>query len=270
MFNDRGSKIIYSVSLVIILSFGLIGGCGGSGNNSNQSSTNISFTDVASQAGFNYTHGFISGVPRTEPELISGAVAAGDYDNDGWVDLYVVSGTIGPNLLFRNNGNGTFEEVGQSAGLALSGLIGAGPTFADFSGDGFLDLLIGGVSPTNVSFFINNGNGTFSDITISASETGVSSDNTFSAAFGDYDLDNDLDLFMTHWQSRNGEGSSEHLWKNNGDNTFTDVSIDSGISETYETIIEYTFTPNFADINNDGYPDILLAADFGTSQIFVN
>ena len=217
MFNDRGSKIIYSVSLVIILSFGLIGGCGGSGNNSNQSSTNISFTDVASQAGFNYTHGFISGVPRTEPELISGAVAAGDYDNDGWVDLYVVSGTIGPNLLFRNNGNGTF-----------------------------------------------------SDITISASETGVSSDNTFSAAFGDYDLDNDLDLFMTHWQSRNGEGSSEHLWKNNGDNTFTDVSIDSGISETYETIIEYTFTPNFADINNDGYPDILLAADFGTSQIFVN
>lgn len=270
MFNDRGSKIIYSVSLVIILSFGLIGGCGGSGSNSDQASTNISFTDVTLQAGFNYTHGFISGAASTEPELISGGVAAGDYNNDGWVDLYVVRGTIGPNLLFRNNGNGTFAEVGQSAGLALSGLIGAGPTFADFSGDGFLDLFIGGVSPTNVSFFINNGNETFSDITVSASETGVSSDNTFSAAFGDYDLDNDLDLFMTHWQSRNGEGSSEHLWRNNGDNTFTDVSIDSGISETYETVIEYTFTPNFADINNDGYPDMLLAADFGTSQIFVN
>lgn len=270
-FNDRGSKIIYSVSLVIILSFGLIGGCGGSGSNSNQTNTNIQFTNVTSQAGFNYTHGFLSEVPSTEPELISGGVAAGDYDNDGWVDLYVVRGTTGPNLLFKNNGNGTFSEVGQSAGLALSGLIGAGPIFADFSGDGFLDLFIGAVTPTNLSVFINNGNGTFSDITAGTSLNGVSTDNTFSAAFGDYDLDNDLDLFITHWNPTGlVNGSSEHLWRNNGDNTFTDVSTASGIAATYQGVRDFTFTPNFSDINNDGYPDVLMAGDFGTSQIFVN
>lgn len=270
MFNDRGSRIIYSVCLLIILSFGLMGGCGGSSNNSSQVNTNIRFTNVTSQAGFNYSHGFILDGPRSEPQLISGGVAAGDYDNDGWVDLYIVRGTIGPNLLFRNNGNGTFAEVGQSAGLDLSGLIGSGPTFADFSGDGFLDLFIGGMSPTNVSFFINNGNGTFSDITISATESGVSSANTFSAAFGDYDLDNDLDFFITHWGSGTVSGSSEHLWRNNGDNTFTDVSTASGITATYQNGLDFTFTPNFADINNDGHPDILMAGDFGTSQIFVN
>jgi hypothetical protein len=207
-------KILCSVFLVFILSFGLIGGCGGSGDNADQTNTNIQFTNVTSQAGFNYSHGFINGGPIGEKQLISGGVAAGDYDNNGWVDLYVVRGTIGPNLLFKNNSNGTFTEVGQSAGLALSGLIGAGPTFADISGDGFLDLFIGGVSPTNVSLFLNNGDGTFSDITASASQTGVSSNNTYSAAFGDYDMDNDLDLLMTHWGSGHVSGSSEHLWRN--------------------------------------------------------
>ena len=263
-------KILCSVFLVFILSFGLIGGCGGSGNNADQTNTNIQFANVTSQAGFNYSHGFILGGAMSEPQLISGGVAAGDYDNDGWVDLYVVRGTIGPNLLFKNNGNGTFTEVGQSAGLDLSGIISSGPTFADFSGDGFLDLFIGGVSPTNVSLFLNNGDGTFSNITTSAYQTGVSSNNTYSAAFGDYDLDNDLDLFMTHWGSGNANGSSEHLWRNNGDNTFTDVSIAAGISATYQGNQDFTFTPNFADINNDGYPDILLSGDFGTSQVFVN
>jgi len=264
------SNIFLSAFLVTLLSFGLIGGCGGSGNSSGQTDTNIQFTNVTSQSGLNYAHGFIAGGPIDEPQLISGGVAAGDYDNDGWVDLYVVRGDIGPNLLFRNLGNGSFQEVGQSAGLNISGTIGSGPTFADFSGDGFLDLLIGSVSASGVSLFLNNGNDTFSNITAGASETVVSRSNTFSAAFGDYDLDNDLDLFLTHWGSGSVSGSSEHLWRNNGDSTFTDVSIASGIAQTYQGDQDFTFSPNFADINNDGYPDILIAGDFGTSQVFVN
>ncbi|MCH7518578.1 MAG: CRTAC1 family protein [Candidatus Dadabacteria bacterium] len=266
------SNIVLSTFLVILLSFGLIGGCSKSGGNSGQSGINIRFTNVTIQAGLIYVHGFIAGGPATEPQLISGGVAAGDYDNDGWVDLYVVRGTIGANLLFRNLGNGSFEEVGESAGLALSGTIGSGPTFADFSGDGFLDLFIGGVSPTKVSLFLNNGDGTFSNITAGAFEPAVLSNNTFSAAFGDYDLDGDLDLLMTHWGSGTVQidGSSEHLWRNNGDTTFTDVSIASGIASTYQGLPDFTFSPNFADINNDGYPDILLAADFVTSQVFIN
>jgi hypothetical protein len=190
------SNIVLSTLLVILLSFGLIGGCSKSGGNSGQSGINIRFTNVTIQAGLDYVHGFITGGPNSESQLISGGVAAGDYDNDGWVDLYVVGGTDGPNLLFRNLGNGSFVEVGESAGLALSGTIGSGPTFADFSGDGFLDLFIGGISPTNVFLFLNNGDGTFSNITGGAADHAVRSINTFSAAFGDYDLDGDLDLLM--------------------------------------------------------------------------
>ncbi|TDI89067.1 MAG: CRTAC1 family protein, partial [Candidatus Dadabacteria bacterium] len=140
-------------------------------------------------------------------------------------------------------------------------------------GDGFLDLFIGGISPTGVSFFLNNGDGTFSNITAGALETAVLSKNTFSAAFGDYDHDNDLDLFMTHWGRRGvldlGD-TSEHLWRNNGDTTFTDVSIASGIASTYQGEPDFTFSPTFADINNDGYLDILIAADFLTSEVFIN
>ena len=268
--GDFKSNIILSTILVTLLSFGLIGGCGGSGNNSGQSDSGLRFANVTSQAGLNYKHGFVLEGQIEEPQLISGGVAAGDYDNDGWVDLYVVRGTIGPNLLFRNLGNGSFVEVGQSAGLDISGTFGSGPTFADFSGDGFLDLFIGGIFPTQPALFLNNGDGTFSDITAGATETGVASTTTFSAAFGDYDLDNDLDLLMTHWGSDVVNDSSEHLWRNNGDTTFSDVSVASGIAATYQGDTDFTFSPNFADINNDGHPDILIAGDFGTSRVFVN
>lgn len=266
----RRSNLVLSIVLILVLSFGLIGGCGSTGSNSSQTNTDIQFTNVTSDAGFNYSHGFVLGAPRGEPQIISGGVASGDYDNDGWVDLYVARGDIGPNLLFKNNGDGTFTEVGQASGIGLSGIISAGPTFADISGDGFLDLFIGGVSPTNISLFLNNGNGTFSDITSESFVTTVFSPNTFSTAFGDYDLDNDLDLLITHWFSGIVDGTSEHLWRNNGDNTFTDVSVISGIAATYQDKLDFTFTPNFADINNDRYPDILMASDFGTSQVFVN
>ncbi len=266
----RGSNVLFCLFLVFILSFGLIGGCGSSGGNSNQTTNNIQFIDITSQAGLSYVHSFATGGPVGEPQLISGGVAAGDYDKDGWVDLYVARGSIGPNLLLRNLGNGTFVDVGESAGVDLSGIVTSGPTFADFSGDGFLDLFLGGISPTKISLFVNNGNGTFSDITASVPQDGISSRNTFSVAFSDYDLDNDLDFFMTHWGSGVVNGTSEHLWRNNGDSTFTDVSTESGISATYQGVQDFTFAPNFADINNDGYPDILLSGDFGTSQVFVN
>lgn len=194
--STKSSNITLSVFLIVVLSLGLVGGCGGSGSNSGQNNSTLIFTDVTLQSGFNYSHGYVNPI-ETEPRLISGGAAAGDFDNDGWVDLYVVRGSIGTNLLFKNMGNGSFQEVGQSAGVDIFGVVGSGPTFADFSGDGFLDLFIGAISSTNKpSLFLNNGNGTFSNISAGQALTSLSADNTFSAAFGDYDLDNDLDHLL--------------------------------------------------------------------------
>jgi len=230
------------------------------------------------QAGFNYSHDFLGTGPDTEPELISGGVAAGDYDGDGWVDIYAVTGNAGPNLLFRNLSDGTFQEVGSFAGVDVSGDIGAGPTFADYDGDGLLDLFIGGVSPgrgmdpAEVSLFKNNGDGTFTDSTEDSMLNTITRLNTFSAAFGDYDKDGDLDLFLTHWGSGLilAEQSTEHLWKNKGNGTFTDVSTGAGITQVFLEKQDFTFTPNWSDINNDGFLDMLLASDFGTSRVFIN
>src|SRR5262249_40240600 len=88
------------------------------------------FTEVTAEAGLSYQHGYTAGPGFREPSENAGGVAAGDYDGDGWVDLYVVRGDIGPNLLFRNLGDGTFEEVGAAAGVALSGVRSSGPLFA--------------------------------------------------------------------------------------------------------------------------------------------
>ena len=102
------------------------------------------FTDVTADAGLTYEHGFSQFPEFSEPSEHSGGVAAGDYDGDGRVDLYVVRGDIGPNLLFRNRGDGSFEEVGAAAGVALTDVRSAGPLFADLDGDGHPDLAVGG------------------------------------------------------------------------------------------------------------------------------
>src|SRR2546428_3675382 len=103
------------------------------------------FTDVTAAAGLTYQHGYAQlGQGGLVTAWIAGGVAAGDYDGDGWIDLYVVRGDIGPNLLFHNRGDGTFEEVGARAGVALVGK-GSGPTFADFAGAGGADLIRPGI-----------------------------------------------------------------------------------------------------------------------------
>ncbi|MEM7051446.1 MAG: CRTAC1 family protein [Acidobacteriota bacterium] len=221
------------------------------------------FTDVTRAAGVLYEHGFGT-PPLTEPAMMSGGVAAGDYDRDGFVDLYAVRGTMGPNLLFRNRGDGTFEELGAAAGVAISGERGSGPTFADIDGDGWPDLVIGGVGGTSPRAFLNQGDGTFEEI---SDRTGFATfRNTFSAAFADIDLDGDLDAFLSHWGP---PGAGEHLWRNEGGGVFTDIDESSGLGVAFERE-DFSFTPNFADIDLDGLPDLLLAADFGTSRVFRN
>jgi cysteine-rich repeat protein len=230
------------------------------------------FSDVTADAGLTYQHGY-GDAGFSEFSENAGGVAAGDYDGDGYVDLYVVRGTIGANLLFRNGGDGTFEERGQAAGVALTGVRSSGPLFADLDGDGRLDLFVGGVDGTPPSLFHNDGDGTFSDVTATSGLVLPAGRDVVSATAGDYDRDGDLDLFLSHWSTAYfnlADTSSLHLWRNRGDGTFEDVTFAAGfvpvaVDEHFES-----FTANFVDVDGDGWLDLLVAADFGTSRVYHN
>lgn len=230
------------------------------------------FTDVTTEAGVAYEHGYLPGAAVGEPAEVAGGVAAGDYDGDGWTDLYVVHGESGHNLLFRNRGDGTFEERSQFAGVALSPRRGSGPLFADLDGDGWLDLFVGGVDGVPISVFRNQRNGTFADMTEISGILTESARYTYGATAADWDRDGDLDLFLAHWQSSFYTipfVSSQHLWRNDG-GVFTDITFDAGLIPADGEDAMESFAARFADIDNDGWPDMLVAADFGTSKVFRN
>jgi hypothetical protein len=196
---------------------------------------------------------------------MAGGAAAGDYDNDGWIDLYVLGGNLTQNRLFRNNGDGTFTDVAAQAGVGLPGTIGMGATWADWNGDGRLDLFVGAIAPSDPWLFRNEGDGTFTDVT-AASGVNIPID-TFSATFGDIDNDDDLDLLMAHWAVAAGPG---HVWKNDGDGTFTMADLDVGYVGWDSAGADYSFVYNLADLNDDGWMDMLVASDYETSHVFMN
>jgi hypothetical protein len=232
------------------------------------------FTDVTAEAGLSFEHGYTSTGPDfRQPSENAGGVAAGDYDRDGWVDLYVVRGDIGPNLLFRNRGDGTFEEVGAAAGVALTGVRSSGPLFADLDGDGWLDLIVGGVEGTPVTVFHNQGNGTFTDVTATSGISIPAGRDTFGITAADYDRDGDLDLFLTHWLTtffNFPDTSSYQLWKNDGHGVFSDVSLAAGLTPMGPSDNWNGFTANFADMDGDHCPDLLVTGDFFSSRYYKN
>ncbi|MFQ6004489.1 MAG: FG-GAP repeat domain-containing protein, partial [Woeseia sp.] len=249
------------------------------------------FADATAASGIAFTTGYINlPNPGDIVSVAPSGVAAGDYDNDGDVDLFIVRGDAGPNLLYRNTGNLVFEEVALNAGLAYSksateNYHHSGPMFADLDGDRDLDLFIGGLGGHPSLIYANNGDGTFSDVTAGSGIDTLTAEHNISAAFGDYDLDGDLDLFVAHWGTPRdfaAPGDTEHLWRNDTDAAginFTSVSEAAGISPSIVTLPDpnatqqtwdFTFAPTFARINDDLYPDILSVADFNYSQYFIN
>ena len=191
-----------------------------------------------------------------------GGAAAGDFDGDGWVDLYVTR-LEASNLLFHNRGDGTFEEVAAAAGVGLDAF-SSGCAWGDVDNDRDLDLLVLTLTQQNY-LFVNQGDGTFLDGSLAAGLTmqAFTPKNWTSAAFGDFDLDGDLDLHVVGWHE---SGRLNRLYVNAGDGRFIDATDASGLAAPGMM----GFAGGFADLDDDGWPDLLVAADFKTSRLFRN
>jgi hypothetical protein len=238
-----------------------------------------------------------------------GGAAAGDCDADGDIDLFITYGNTGganggggPNRLYLNQlveqGNGLlFEDRAAEAGVANTrpGAVDndrhSGPAFADMNGDGDLDLFIGGLHDDPSKIYENQGDCTFADVTANSPDIEqMLATQTISAGFGDYDLDGDLDMFLTHWGTLDEPygnprtRETDHLWRNDSDESgirYVNVSEETGISQLttltrasdfhgQAQIGDFTFTATFARIDDDLWPDIAIAADFGTTQLAVS
>jgi hypothetical protein len=243
------------------------------------------------QSGISWIHDNARSNDRYLPETTGAGCAFLDYDNDGWMDIFLVNSgpcyfyqpSVSPSCaLYRNNRDGTFTDVTVQAGVQ-GGFFGMGVAVADYDRDGFQDIFLTGFEK-NILYH-NNGDGTFTDVTVKAglSDTSWSS----SAVWFDYDNDGLLDLFVCHYvefkhRTQDLCGSSggskiycapqnfpavpSRLYHNNGDGTFTDVSARSGISANVGKALGVVA----ADINNDGWMDLFVSNDTTANWLYLN
>ncbi|QDU69671.1 CRTAC1 family protein [Engelhardtia mirabilis] len=232
-----------------------------------------SFADATSSAGLVYKHKVLAPWPMQQ---MAGGASAGDFDRDGWVDLYLPSDGIATEQLFINQQDGTF--VDQAASFGLTGKFrGVGCNAADFDGDGWIDIYVTsmGSDPAESTngvhrLYHNNGGTGFTDVAVAA---GVASTNAipdgYGPSWGDYDLDGDLDLWVGGWHHLATNplvNLGTRLFRNEGDGTFTDVTVSSGVFD----FAVRSFAAIFVDQDGDRYPELHVAADFGTGQYFKN
>jgi thioredoxin-like negative regulator of GroEL len=248
--------------------------------------------DVATQAGVNFAYNPAAKGDMYLGDTMGGGVGLIDYDGDGRLDLYFVNGCPlpidpkappGPNVLYRNRGDGTFEDATARAGVPGRGY-GMGCAVGDYDNDGHDDLFVTGLGSTVL--YRNRGDGTFEDATARA---GVGSDRwTTAAGWGDLDGDGDLDLVVVAYVAadplappdcRDGTGRRLHcaptsfpaqadlLFRNNGDGTFTDVSRDAGFDSVEEG---RGLGLAIADLDGDGRLDVFVANDLSPDFLFLN
>ena len=261
------------------------------------------FADISKQSGIaSWSH--VMGTPQKQFILEADGSGVGliDYDNDGWLDIYLVNGSTFDALdgkatpphaaLFHNNHDGTFTDVAAKAGVT-NDRWGFGVAIGDFDNDGWPDIAVTNYGKNRL--YRNNHDGTFTDV---AEKAGITLGNWSSGVtWGDYDGDGRLDLFISgyiHFDRahlplsgskeigysqcrfrgspsmcgpRGLPGEPDHLFHNNGDGTFTDVSVKAGVSDPDRF---YGFTSIFVDLNNDGKPDLLVANDSVASYLYIN
>ena len=253
--------------------------------------------DITASTGIDFDH-LSSPEQKYIVESMSGGVALIDYDRDGWPDIYftnaqsvemALAGKKARSALYHNNHDGTFTDVADKAGVAYP-CWAMGAVVGDYNNDGWPDLLVtcfGGVV-----LYRNYGDGTFTDIT---KQAGLSTDSGWAtgAAFGDYDNDGYVDLFVSHYVDlslnnlpafgsaktckyhgidvqcgpRGLKGSPDNLYHNNGDGTFTDVSKKAGVDDPEN---RFGLTALWTDFNNDGRLDLFVTNDGQPNYLYRN
>lgn len=252
-------------------------------NASVSADTDIQFVDVTQEAGIHWKHVDGRSGQKYFMETLGSGAAFFDYDSDGDPDLYFVNGAplpgyvsqeIPTNCLYENNGDGTFTDVTETAGVGDTGY-GHGCAVGDYNNDGQLDLYVTNYGTNRL--YRNNGNGTFTEVAESAGVT--ESRWSTSCAFADYDRDGNLDLYVVNYivfdidenpwcglkekgiraycEPDNFIAQSDTLYRNNGDGTFTDVTKTTGIYNTTGKGLGVVW----GDYNNDGAADIYIAND---------
>ena len=257
------------------------------------------FTDVAAAAGLSavMTYGEEKSI-KFIIESMGGGCAFLDYDNDGWIDIFLLGGSRlegappgASNRLYRNNRDGTFTDVTAQAGLLDTGWA-CGVCVGDYNNDGFEDIFCTYYGQNKL--YRNNGNGTFTDVTKASGLFDEMTRFGTGCSFFDYNRDGHLDLFVANYVEfdlkhpplptmenptctyeglqvycgpRGLKAGRHSLYRNNGDGTFTDVSEASGIAKHRGS---YGMTAVTADFDNDGWPDIFLACDSTPSLLLMN
>jgi enediyne biosynthesis protein E4 len=254
----------------------------------------VRYTDVRESAKITFQQDSTQTEEKYYLETMGTGVAWIDYDQDGLMDLYFVQSAATDlykpprpirSALYHNNGDGTFTDVTEKAGVGGEGHYGQGVAVGDFDNDGYPDLYVTGYG--RAILYHNNGNGTFTDVT---AKSGVADEGGWSTSAGwfDYDKDGWLDLVVTNyieWSSKNNlycgerrpgyrsychpgnyKGQRIKLYHNNHDGTFTDVSDASGVGKPEAKGMGVVL----ADFNNDGWTDIAVANDSWPNFLFIN
>ena len=253
----------------------------------------IHFTDVTDIAGIHFTHTNGASGEFHLPETLGSGGAFLDYDNDGYLDLYLVN-SAAPSVLYRNNGDETFMDITASAGVSNQGSYGHGVACGDYDNDGYVDIYITNFGANRL--YHNNGNGTFTDVTADSGTRDARWSS--SATFVDYNRDGDLDLYVVNYVNykldgsaptcfenptfgatekvrgychpKHFEGAPDRLYRNNGDGTFTDVTVAANVRDPGGMFLGKGLGVVAADFNADGNPDLYVANDDTPNYLFYN